>query len=119
MFVGCLLTGSAVIVKVEGRYLETYASKVYRSTKEFKVTASGYKGKRFSIRDAVLDETPDPAKLTRYTSVLGKKNGSGSFQEGVIERKDGTKYLIETKGVIWASDLNDVRLVKSPEFCLL
>ena len=90
MFVGCLLTGSSVIVKVGGRYLETYVSKIYRSTKEFKVTASGYKGKRFSIRDAVLDETPDPAKLTRYT-----------------------------KGVFRASDLNDVRLVKSPEFCLL
>ena len=117
MFVGCLLTGSAVIVKVGGRYLETYVSKVYRSTKEFKVT--GHKRGLFSIRDAVLDETPDPAKLTPYTSVLGKSIGSGSFQEGIIRRKDGTKYLIQTKGVIWASDLNDVRLDKSPEFCLL
>ena len=72
-----------------------------------------------SRKDAVLDETPDPAKLTPKTLVLGKNIGSGSFQKGIIERKDGAKYLIETKGVIWASDLNDVRLDKSPEFCLL
>ena len=72
-----------------------------------------------STRDAVLDETPDPAKLTPNTLVLGKNIGSGSFQKGIIERKDGTKYWIKTKGVIWASDLNDVRLDKSPEFCLL
>ena len=116
MFVGCLLTGSAVIVKANGRYLKTYVKKVYRSSNQLTVT--GYWG-MLSIRDAVLDETPDPAKLTPNTLVLGKTIGSGSFQKGIIERKDGTKYWIKTKGVIWASDLNDVRLVKSPEFCLL
>ena len=73
----------------------------------------------FSTRDAVLDETPDPAKLTPNTWVLGKKIGSRSFQKGIIEQKDGTKYWIKTDDVTWASDLNDVRLLKSPEFCLL
>ena len=53
------------------------------------------------------------------TLVLPKSIGSGSFQKGFIERKDGTKYWIKTNDVTWASDLNDVRLVKSPEFCLL
>ena len=72
-----------------------------------------------SIIDAVLDETPDPAKLTPNMFVLGKNIASGSFQKGIIERKDGTKYWIKTKGVIWASDLNDVRLNRSPEFCFL
>ena len=52
------------------------------------------------------------------TLVLRKSIGSGSFQKGFIERKDGTKYWIKTNDVTWASDLNDVRLVKSPEFCL-
>ena len=73
----------------------------------------------FSIIDAVLDETPDPAKLTPNTFVLGKNIGSGSFEKGIIERKDETKYWIKTKSDIWANDLNDVRLYKSPEFCLL
>ena len=116
MFVGCLLTGSAVIVKANGRYLKTRVKNVYRSRNQFR--AIGY-WEMLSRRDAVLDETPDPAKLTPKTWVLGKNIGSGSFQKGIIERKDGTKYLIKTKGVIWASDLNDVRLDKSPEFCLL
>ena len=116
MFVGCLLTGSAVIVKANGGYLKTHVRKVYRSSNQLLVT--DYRGV-LSIIDAVLDETPDPAKLTPNTFVLGKKIVSGSFQKGIIERKDGTKYWIKTKGVIWASDLNDVRLVKSPEFCLL
>ena len=116
MFADCLLTGSAVIVKANGRYLKTHVKKVYRSRNQFRVI--GY-GRMFSTRDAVLDETPDPAKLTPNTLVLGKNIGSGSFQKGIIERKDGTKYLIKTKGVIWASDLNDVRLDKSPAFCLL
>ena len=69
--------------------------------------------------DAVLDETPDPAKLTPNTLVLGKNIGSASFQKGIIERMDGTKYWIKTGDVTRASDLNDVRLLKSPEFCLL
>ena len=116
MFVGCLLTGSAVIVKAKGGYSKTHVRKVFRSSNQLLVT--DYSG-MFSIIDAVLDETPDPAKLTPNTFVLGKNIGSGSFQKGIIERKDGTKYLIKTKGVIWASDLNDVRLDKSPEFCLL
>ena len=116
MFVGCLLTGSAVIVKANGGYLKTHVKKVYRSRNQFRVI--GYWG-MLSTRDAVLDETPDPAKLTPNTLVLGKNIGSGSFQKGIIERKDGTKYSIKTSGVTWASDLNDVRLVKSPEFCRL
>ena len=116
MFVGCLLTGSAVIVKANGRYLKTRVKTVYRSSNQLRVT--DYRG-TFSIIDAVLDETPDPAKLTPNTFVLGKNIGSGSFQKGIIERKDGTKYSIKTNGVTWASDLNDVRLVKSPEFCPL
>ena len=116
MFVGCLLTGSAVIVKANGGYLKTHVKKVYRSSNQFRVI--GYRG-MLSTRDAVLDETPDPAKLTPNTLVLGKNIGSGSFQKGIIERKDGTKYSIKTNGVTWASDLNDVRLVKSPEFCPL
>ena len=116
MFVDCLLTGSAVIVKANGRYLKTHVKQVYRSSNQFTVIDS--RG-MFSTRDAVLDETPDPAKLTPNTLVLGKNIGSGSFQKGIIERKDGTRYWIKTKGVIWASDLNDVRLDKSPEFCLL
>ena len=116
MFVGCLLAGSAVIVKANGRYLKTRVKNVYRSTNQFR--AIGHRGV-LSRRDAVLDETPDPAKLTPKTWVLGKNIGSGSFQKGIIERKDGAKYLIKTKGVTWASDLNDVRLDKSPEFCLL
>ena len=116
MFVGCLLTGSAVIVKANGRYLKTHVKTVYRSSNQLRV--NDYRG-TFSIIDAVLDETPDPAKLTPNTFVLGKNIGSGSFQKGIIERKDGAKYLIKTKGVTWASDLNDVRLDKSPEFCLL
>ena len=116
MFVGCLLTGSAVIVKANGGYLKTHVKKVCRSSNQLRVT--GYTGK-FSIIDAVLDETPDPAKLTPNTFVLGKNIGSGSFQKGIIERKDGTKYWIKTKSDIWANDLNDVRLDKSPEFCLL
>ena len=116
MFVGCLLTGSAVIVKANGRYLETRVKDVYRSSNQFRVI--GHSGK-VSTRDAVLDETPDPAKLRPNTFVLGKNIASGSFQKGIIERKDGTKYWIKTKSDIWASDLNDVRLGKSPEFCLL
>ena len=116
MFVGCLLTGSAVIVKANGRYLKAHVKTVYRSSNQLRVT--DYRG-TFSIIDAVLDETPDPAKLTPNTFVLGKNIGSGSFQKGIIERKDGTKYSIKTNGVTWASDLNDVRLVKSPEFCPL
>ena len=97
-------------------YLKTHVKTVYRSSNQLRVT--DYRG-TFSIIDAVLDETPDPAKLTPNTFVLGKNIGSGSFQKGIIERKDGAKYLIKTKGVTWASDLNDVRLDKSPEFCLL
>ena len=116
MFVGCLLTGSAVIVQVYGRYLKTHVRKVYRSRNVFR--AIGYRGV-LSRRDAVLDETPDPAKLTPNALVLGKDIGSGSFQKGIIDRKDGTKYWIKTNDVTWASDINDVRLVKSPEFCLL
>ena len=116
MFVGCLLTGSAVIVKVDGRYLKAHVRKVYRSRNQLRVI--GY-WPVLSTRDAVLDETPDPAKLTPNTLVLGKNIGSGSFQKGIIERKDGTKYWIKTNDVTWASDLNDVRLVKSPEFCPL
>ena len=116
MFVGCLLTGSAVIVKANGRYLKTRVKNVYRSRNQFR--AIGYWG-MLSRRDAVLDETPDPAKLTPNTFVLGKNIASGSFQKGIIERKDGTKYWIKTNDVTWASDLNDVRLGKSPEFCLL
>ena len=117
MFVGCLLTGSAVIVKVNGKYLKTHVKKVYRSSNQVRVI--GHRGLPLSTRDAVLDETPDPAKLTPNTLVLGKNIGSGSFQRGIIERKDGTKYWIKTNNVTWASDLNDVRLAKSPEFCLL
>ena len=116
MFVGCLLTGSAVIVKANGRYLKTRVRKVYRSRNQ--VTVIGPRG-MFSTRDAVLDETPDPAKLTPNTFVLGKNIGSGSFEKGIIKRKDRTKYWIKTKSDIWASDLNDVRLGKSPEFCPL
>ena len=116
MFVDCLLTGSAVIVKANGKYLKTHVKKISRSSNQLTVT--DYRG-MLSIIDAVLDETPDPAKLKPNTLVLVKNIGSGSFQRGIIERKDGTKYLIKTKGVIWASDLNDVRLDKSPEFCLL
>ena len=89
---------------------------VYRSRNQFRVI--GHRG-MLSTRDVVLDETPDPAKLTPNTLVLGKNIGSGSFQKGIIERKDGTKYWIKTKSDIWASDLNDVRLGKSPEFCPL
>ena len=103
-------------MKAKGRYLKTHVKTVYRSSNQLRVT--GYRG-MLSIMDAVLDETPDPAKLTPKTLVLGKNVGSGSFQKGIIERKDGRKYWIKTKGVIWASDLNDVRLDKSPEFCLL
>ena len=73
----------------------------------------------FSTRDAVLDQTTDPAKLTPNTRVLGKNIGSGSFQKGTIERKDGAKYWIKTESDSWASDLNDVRLNRSPEFCLI
>ena len=116
MFVGCLLTGSAVIVKTNGGYLKTHVKEVYRSSNQLRVT--DYWGK-LSIIDAVLDEKPDPAKLTPNAFVLGKNIGSGSFQKGIIERKDGTKYWIKTKSDIWASDLNDVRLGKSPEFCPL
>ena len=116
MFVGCLLPGSAVIVKANGGYLKTHVKEVYRSSNQLRVT--GYTGP-FSIIDAVLDETPDPAKLTPKTLVLGKNIGSGSFQKGIIERKDGAKYWIKTESDSWASDLNDVRLDKSPEFCLL
>ena len=116
MFVGCLLIGSAVIVKANGRYLKTRVKDVHRSRNQFR--AIDYIG-MLSRGDAVLDETPDPSKLTPSTLVLVKNIGSGSFQKGIIKRKDGTKYLIKTKGVIWASDLNDVRLDKSPEFCLL
>ena len=117
MFVGCLLTGSAVIVKANDRYLKTHVKKVYRSSNQLQVT--DYRGKPIDIIDAVLDETPDPAKLTPKTFVLGKNIASGSFQKGIIVRKDGTKYWIKTNDVTWASDLNDVRLGKSPEFCLL
>ena len=116
MFVGCLLTGSAVIVKANGRYLKTHVKTVYRSSNQLRV--NDYRG-TFSIIDAVLDETPDPAKLTPKTWVLGKNIGSGSFEKGIIERKDETKYWIKTKSDIWANDLNDVRLYKSTEFCLL
>ena len=116
MFVDCLLTGSAVIVKANGRYLKTHVKQVYRSRNLFRVIGS--RGV-LSTRDAILDETPDPAKLTPNTLVLGKNIGSGSFQKGIIVLKDGTRYWIQTKGVIWPSDLNDVRLDKSPEFCLL
>ena len=116
MFVGCLLIGSAVIVKANGRYLKTRVKDVQRSRNQFRVI--GYRG-MLSGRDVVLDETPDPAKLTPNTLVLVKNIGSGSFQKGIIERKDGTKYWIKTKSDIWANDLNDVRLDKSPEFCLL
>ena len=116
MFVGCLLTGSAVIVKANGKYLKTRVKKVYRSTDQIKVV--GY-SPILSRRDPVLDETPDPVKLTPNTLVLGKNIGSGSFEKGIIERKDGTKYWIKTNDFTWASDLNDVRLVKSPEFCFL
>ena len=116
MFVGCLLTGSSVIVKAKGRYLKTHVKTVYRSSNQLRVT--DYRG-TFSIIDAVLDETPDPAKLTPKTLVLVKNIGSGSFQKGTIERKDGAKYWIKTESDSWASDLNDVRLDKSPEFCLL
>ena len=90
--------------------------KVYRSKNQF--TVIDYRG-MLSTRDVVLDETPDPAKLTPNTLVLGKNIGSDSFQKGIIERKDGTKYWIKTNGVILPSDLNDVRLDKPPEFCLL
>jgi len=116
LFVDCLLTGSAVIVKANGGYLKTQLKKVYRPSNQF--TVVGYRPK-LSTRDAVLDETPDPAKLTSNKLVLGKNIGSGSFRKGVIERKDGTKYWIKTDDFTWASDLNDVRLVKSPEFCFL
>ena len=88
MFVGCLLTGSAVIVKANGRYLKTRVKKVYRSRNQLLVT--DYRG-MLSIIDAVLDETPDPAKLTSNTLVLVK---IGSFQKGIIWWKDGTKYWI-------------------------
>ena len=89
---------------------------VYRSRNQFRVI--GHRG-MLSTRDVVLDETPDPAKLTSNTLVLVKNIGSGSFQKGIIEQKNETKYLIKTKGVIWARELNDVRLDKSPEFCFL
>ena len=116
MFVDCLLTGSAVIVKANGRYLKTHVKNVYRSRNQLRVV--GHRG-LLSKRDAVLDETPDPAKLTPNTLVLGKNIGSGSFQKGIIDRKDKKKYWIKTEGVIWASELDDIRLDKSPEFCLL
>ena len=116
MFVGCLLTGSAVIVKAKGGYSKTHVRKVFRSSNQLLVT--DYSG-MFSIIDAVLDETPDPAKLTPKTLVLVKNIGSGSFQKGTIERKDGAKYWIKTESDSWASDLNDVRLNRSPEFCFL
>ena len=116
MFADCLLTGSAVIVKVDDRYLKTHVKEVDRLRNQIKVV--GY-SRMFSRGDAVLDETPDPAKLIPNTLVLGKNIGTGSFQKGIIDRKDGTKYWIKTDDVTWPSDLNDVRLDKSPAFCLL
>ena len=71
--------------------------------------------KKISLRVGALNRVRPFITTHSATLVLGKNIVSGSFQKGIIERRDGTKYWIKTNDVTWASELNDVRLVKSPE----
>lgn len=111
------MRGSAVLIKQNGAYRKGHVGTyIYRDLLE--VYQPGYFGEMKNRVEQILDEKPHAHDLARGTLVLGEDvNSPGLIREGKIEQIGDTSCTIKTNDETWKSNLNDVRVVKIPDFC--
>ncbi|XP_022808250.1 uncharacterized protein LOC111345235 [Stylophora pistillata] len=105
---GCIMPGSPVLFKEEGKYLKGRFSLTTRR--------SGWEivyGKKFiyNNKNIILDEGP-PSELLKGTVVVGK-DSEGNLREGKAKQMClyPDQCTIETNGAEWQSKFDDVRLL--------
>jgi len=114
---GCILQGSAVLIKRDDGYRKGYVGGIFFGQLEifqFGEEKSSVK----KAADVILDEKANVHELTKETLVLGEDVYSpGVIREGNIEQVWASSCTIKTNNETWKSNLNDVRIVKISNLC--
>jgi len=114
---GCILQGSAVLIKRDGGYRKGYMGGIFFGQLEIFQFGEG-KSSLKKAADVILDEKANVHELTKGTLVLGEDVYSpGVIREGIIEQVLASSCTIKTNNETWKSNLNDVRIVKISNLC--
>ena len=118
LFVGCIMRGSAVLVKENGRYQRGIVG-TYISGNSLEVFLLGYTLSKIVARSQLIqDEKPNIHELAIGKLVLVEDVGSpGLITEGKIEQIEDSVCTIKTNNKTWKSDLNKIRIIKISDFC--
>jgi len=114
---GCIMAGSAVLAKWDGRYWKGYVGQIERVTDSFETLQPG-RSRTVRRVDAVLDEKADSSELAKGTLVLVKDFYSDQIREGEIVQTGNPLCSVKTKdGIVKRVHVNNVRVVKQSRFC--
>jgi len=117
---GCIMRGSAVLIKENGRYQPRFVGEyIDVENNLLEVFLPGKKRSMIMNREhMILDEKPSVYDLAIGTLVLGEDATSpGQIREGKIERIANSVCTIKSNDEIWKSDFNKIRIVKISDFC--
>jgi len=115
---GCIMRGSAVLVKENGRYQRGIVGE-YISGNSLEVFLLGNTDSKMVPRSQLIqDEKPSIHELAIGKSVLVENVGlPGLITEGEIEQIEDSVCTIKTNNKPWKSDLNKIRIIKISDFC--
>ena len=119
-FVGCIMRGSAVIIKQKDRYQRGYIGEVISTKADLlEVFLPGQRNSIIVTRaDVVQDEKPDVHELSIGKLVLGQDVTSpGLIRKGKIQQITDSVCTIKTNDETWKSDIKHIRIVKISAFC--
>ena len=111
------MRGSAVLIKQSNGYQEGYIAGIYYGLLD--IYQSGQKKSKIKKRaEVILNEKPNAQDLAKGTLVLGEDVRSpGLIRQGKLEQIRDSLCTIKTNDETWKSNLNDVRVIKIPDFC--
>jgi len=115
---GCIMRGSAILVKENGRYQRGIVGE-YISGNSLEVYLFGNTRSRIVARSQLIpDEKPSIHELAIGKLVLVEDVASpGLIIEGKIEQIEDSVCTIKTNNKTWKSDLNTIRIIKISDFC--
>jgi len=114
---GCILEGSAVLIKRDGGYRKGYVGGIFYGRLEI-FQFGERKSTLKKAADVILDEKANVHELTKGTLVLADDVYSpGVIREGIIEQIWASSCTIKTNNETWKSNLNGVRIVKISNLC--
>ena len=112
------MRGSAVLIKTNVGYQKGYVGGIYHGD-ILEVFQSGETASKTKERtELILDEKLNAHDLAIGTEVIGEDvNSPGLIRQGTLQQIGDSFCTIKTNDETWKSNLNDVRGIKSSDFC--